>query len=427
MTKDLSKLWADEAEGYVVGGLLVDPGAYHDVAAVVTATDFRNELYRDAFEKIGEQVRAGKAVDAFIIGYPEFMELGLGVPNFTHLVEYAEQVTEFALRRQTVREATEAARDAFDLDKNVYESRVQCATKLTKFGAPGKGAVHVTKWVDDGNEYLVDIRDNPREHAGFTTGLGDLDKVFGDGLLPGMNLLMGEPGLGKTILAQQITMEQVKNDIPVAFYSGEMIWRDMFLRLLSAESKIKVSAMRKGDYWDQDWDKIIKAGEKLKGLPLWVDDPRDMTTTRLRSDLTRLKMDHGIKVMVFDYLGKLVDLKGVFKDEWKRSTELAYRLQPILVDLDIAGLIVHQTNKEGFKKPSMGGISGGGGVAFEAVCAVQIMPGEEDNLRKIINIKPPRGVEGYWHSCKLFKDPMLPMMGQVVAKDDKEQYQDYTV
>ena len=184
--------------------------------------------------------------------------------------------------------------------------------------------------------------------------------------------------------------------------------------MLSAESKVKVSTIRKGDYVTGDWEKIMEAAKRLSQLPLFVDDPQNMTTHKLRADLTRLKQQHGIKVMVFDYLGKLRDLVNEYSDEWKRTEEIAYRLQPILVELDIAGLIVHQNIKSEYGKPSMKGVAGGKGIAFEAVCAVQIVEGDTDKSRKIVNVKPPRGVEGYWHQCYLYKDPLLPRFGQVV-------------
>ncbi len=92
------------------------------------------------------------------------------------------------------------------------------------------GAVPFNRWLSDGFDMLEELSHNPREHAGLSTGLGDLDKVFGDGLLPGLNLLLGEPGLGKSILAQQIGLNLVANDVPGVFYAGEMNWKDMYLQ-----------------------------------------------------------------------------------------------------------------------------------------------------------------------------------------------------
>ena len=129
--------------------------------------------------------------------------------------------------------------------------------------------------------------------------------------------------------------------------------------------------------------------------------------------------------MVFDYLGKLVDGRGKM-EEWKRTPLISVRLQETLVELDIAGLVIHQTTKDGYKKQDMAGIAGGVGVAYEAVCAVQILKHDEDNLRKIVNIKPPRGVEGYWKYCELYKDPLYPIFG-LVEKEERYVAPDYTV
>jgi len=246
--------------------------------------------------------------------------------------------------------------------------------------------------------------------------------VFGDGLLPGANLLIGEPGLGKTILAQQIAVNIAKDKVPTAFYSAEMYWRDMYLRFMSGQARQKVSDMRKGTV---DFTGITQAMEEMGKYPLWVDDPKGMTTSELRADLIKLKAEHDIKVMVFDYLGKLVDLEGKM-EKWKRAELLMARVQDIVVELDIVGLVVHQVTKAGYDNPSMANISGGGDTQYEIVCAVQILKHDEDNLRKIVNIKPPRGVEGYWKLCELWKDPLYPRF-ELAKKEEPVMYKDYTV
>jgi hypothetical protein len=263
---------------------------------------------------------------------------------------------------------------------------------------------------------LEELSHNPRTHAGLSTGLGDLDKVFGDGLLPGLNLLLGEPGLGKSILAQQIGLNLVEADVPGVFYAGEMNWKDMYLRFMSSLSSQKVSDMRRGE---TNFTTVVQAEEDFRNKVFFVDDPKGMKTPELRADLIKLKAEHNIQWMVFDYLDDLKDFEGKVEG-WRRSEILASRLQDILVELDIAGLVIHELTKEGMGKPSMKGIAGGKKVAYRAVCAVQlcnhIADEVEENFRTVISIKAPRLVEGYKKYADLFKDPLYPRFGLAEKK-----------
>jgi len=421
--------YSKEAEEAVLGAVLINPDAYNEVKAIIQEPEYfhihRNKWVWEAFDKL---VESGQPIDLLLIteeldkkgrledigGAGYIIEIMNNVPSSLHSKHYAERVVETWERRVGITDAGQFARDCYDEDKDFDDTKLKLASKLAKGAVRNGGAVHIDNWLSDGYDILEEWSKNPRGHAGISTGLGDLDRVFGDGLLPGANLLIGEPGLGKTILAQQITVEIAKSKIPTAFYSGEMYWRDMYLRFISGQSKQKVSDLRKGDI---DFKKITRAMEEMEKYPLWVDDPKGMSTLELKADLIRLKSEHDIKCMVFDYLGKLSDYKGKMK-EWERTPLISAALQDMLVELDIAGLIIHQTTKDGYKDQDMAGIAGGVGVSYEIVCAVQILKHDEDNLRKIINVKPPRGVEGYWKICELYKDPLYPSFGEVLTEDN---------
>ncbi len=417
-----------EAEEALIGAVLINPSSYND--AIIKKPEYfyihRNMWIWQAF---GRLIDSGQPIDFLLVteeldkmgkleemgGSSYVMKLVNNVPSSLHADSYALRVADTWERREGLALANRLARDAYNEDKDFGEAKLSHATELAETSVKDGGAVHIDSWLADGREYLEERSKNPAPHAGISTGLGDLDRVFGDGLLPGANLLIGEPGLGKTILAQQITVNIAKDNVPTAFYSGEMYWRDMYLRFISGQSRQKVSDMRKGDI---NFGLIDKAMKEMSKYPLWVDDPKGMTTSELRADLIRLKAEHGIKCMVFDYLGKLVDNRGKM-DEWKRTPLISVLLQEMLVEIDIAGLVIHQVTKDGYESQDMAGIAGGVGLSYEIVCAAQILAHDEDNLRKIVNVKPPRGVEGYWKYCELFKDPLYPIFG-LVEKEDKE-------
>jgi replicative DNA helicase len=415
-----------EAERQVLGSILVDPSLMGVID--LEADEFyihRNQFVWQAFQSL---IKSKSEIDFTTVineldkngevKIDYLYEITADIPSALHAESYADIVREKAIRRKTVYDANKLVNLAYDETNDIAEERANVAVELASTRGQS-GAVHFNKWLSDGFDLLEEWSHNPREHAGLSTGLGDLDKVFGDGLLPGLNLLIGEPGLGKSILAQQIGLNFVKENIPGVFYAGEMDWKNMYLRFMSSLSSQKVSDMMRGV---TNFTSVSQAMEELEKKVFFVDDPKGMKTPELRADLIRLKAEHNIQWMVFDYLDDLKDFEGKVEG-WRRSEILASRLQDILVELDIAGLVIHELTKDGMKKPSMRGIAGGKKVAYRAVCAVQLLShiplkGEEaeENFRTVQSIKAPRLVEGYSKYADLFKDPLYPRFGLAERK-----------
>jgi replicative DNA helicase len=415
-----------EAERQVLGSILIDPSLIGVIELEVD--DFyihRNKFVWQAFQALAKDKTeidfttiSNELNKKGEVKIDYLYEITSDIPSALHAESYADIVREKAIRRKTVIDANNLVNLAYDETNDIAEERANIAIELASTRGQ-HGAVHFNKWLSDGFDMLEDLSHNPREHAGLSTGLGDLDKVFGDGLLPGLNLLLGEPGLGKSILAQQIGLNWVEDDVPGVFYAGEMSWKDMYLRFMSSLSSQKVSDMRRGE---TNFTDVVQAEENIRNKVFFVDDPKGMKTPELRADLIRLKAEHNIQWMVFDYLDDLKDFEGKVEG-WRRSEILASRLQDILVELDIAGLVIHELTKEGMGKPSMKGIAGGKKVAYRAVCAVQlcnhIADEPEDNFRTVISIKAPRLVEGYKKYADLYKNPDFPTFDLAVkgAKD----------
>ena len=411
-----------EAEESVIGAVLNNPSVY--VTIDLQSYEFYNHKHRWIWDALGKLdtidfVTVVEQLDAMghlanVGGAAYITALSNAVPSSLHAEKYAAIIREKYIRRQTIENANALARAAMNDETDIVEARATIAHDLASTTGTG-GAVHISRWLSDGFDMIEHWANNPREHAGLSTGLGDLDRVFGDGLLPGLNLLLGKPGMGKSILAQSIALNLIEQKIPGVFYAGEMDWRDMYLRIISDKSNVRVSDLRRGT---ADYNLVTTATESLNNAPFFVDDPDNMTTSALRADLTKLKIEHNIQWCVFDFLTDLSDLEGKI-DGWQRAEILASRVQSILKSLDIAGLFVHELTKWGMQQQGdMTGISGGKKVAYRATSAVAVRehlpPANEEpvaDYRTIINIKPPRLVEGYKQSCNLYKNPHYPRFG----------------
>jgi replicative DNA helicase len=184
-------------------------------------------------------------------------------------------------------------------------------------------------------------------------GLPKLDKITG-GLQKGeLFILSGEPGLGKSLLAIQIALHMGKKERPGIIYEMEMSDLQMLRRSLSSESNVPVRAMKTGYVNDSQWNEITDAIQRMETLPVYLSDSTSWTTAKLRADLTRMKVMHGIEWFVVDYLRLLKDRFDGKEPE--RIGYIASLLHEICKDLGLAGLAIQSMTKEGMK--------GGGGMA----------------------------------------------------------------
>lgn len=419
-----------EAEEAVVGGCLINPEAIDLLP--LQAEDFyihRNGWVWDAMltltreKKPVDYVTVVELLDergqlADIGGTAYITKLLNSVPSSLHVKAYADTVLSTAIRRETIQYANSLVKEAYNEAGDIIDGRARIAGQLLAVRSAG-GAKPISNLLSRGWDLMERVQDSPAILAPLSTGLPDLDEVMGGGLYPGMTFLLGETGLGKSILAQQIASNLASNNVPVAFYAGEMHWQDMYLRLMGDWAGLKTRDLRAGKI---DWNKLTEATDLYSDMPMFFDDPKNMTTAELRADLTKLVVQHGLKAMVFDFLDDLKDEEGNLKD-WERSALLATRVQDICVDLNIRGLVVHEVTKEGQQNPNKAGIAGHRKVAYRAISAFQILPyikqGEmtrdDYNLRTIKCIKENRLAPGNRPYCDLRKDPEYPRF-QSVAK-----------
>ena len=185
--------------------------------------------------------------------------------------------------------------------------------------------------------------------------------------------------------------------------------------------------MRKGWVKDDDWGTITEQSGKISETPFYVLDPKGMTTAELRADLVRLKAQHNIRWMIFDYLELLGDEYQGLKD-WERSARLARKLVLIATALDLPCLVVQKLNKSGWDiQPKLEDFSGGADLAYDVVNALVLcehIPQDgsaaDGNMRTVINVKPQRLVEQTKKACNLYKKPLIPQFEPGMRNEPKD-------
>jgi replicative DNA helicase len=329
-----------EAESSVLGGLLLDNGAWDRVADLINDTDFYRYEHRLAYSAIASLVNASKPADVVTV-YEHLQNLGKSdeagglaylnslaqyVPSAANIRRYAEIVRERAILRKLVAASDEIATNAFNPQgKAVAKILDEAEQKIFKIGEEGsrmkEGFQGMDTLVVDLLDRVQEMADNPNDITGVPTGFIDLDRMT-SGLQAGdLVVLAARPSMGKTAFAINIAEHVALNEgLPVAVFSMEMGASQLAVRIVGSIGRINQSHLRTGKLTDDEWPRLTEAIEKLRNVSLHIDETPGLTPSELRANARRLSRQCGkLGLIVVDYLQLM---SGSSSDGDNRATEL---------------------------------------------------------------------------------------------------------
>jgi replicative DNA helicase len=329
-----------EAESSVLGGLLLDNGAWDRVADLINDSDFYRYEHRLAYSAIASLVNASKPADVVTV-YEHLQNLGKAdeagglaylnslaqyVPSAANIRRYAEIVRERAILRKLVAASDEIATNAFNPQgKAVAKILDEAEQKIFKIGEEGsrmkEGFQGMDTLVVDLLDRVQEMADNPNDITGVPTGFIDLDRMT-SGLQAGdLVVLAARPSMGKTAFAINIAEHVALNEgLPVAVFSMEMGASQLAVRIVGSIGRINQSHLRTGKLTDDEWPRLTEAIEKLRNVSLHIDETPGLTPSELRANARRLSRQCGkLGLIVVDYLQLM---SGSSSDGDNRATEL---------------------------------------------------------------------------------------------------------
>jgi replicative DNA helicase len=376
----LERLINREAEMALIGSILIDPGTLDKLD--VDPTDFYLVSCREIWNSFRILEHTGKEIDYLTvtdhlsasgkledIGGASYLTRSIAmVPTSMNAQYYAGIVRELSSRRLVLRAANELANQAIDRQQPIDSTISDFAIRIPQLVRLEGGAQHMSVYAERHHARVEKMSKNPELRASYKTGYLDFDRITGGGLKPGeLMLLLGKPGLGKTIWLLQMAVQMGANHTPGAVYEMETAEEAVLDREISRQSKISVAKLETGALKEDDWDAYIRTIEKLSDpeLGVYIDFNPVWTSASIRADLTRLKARYGIKWFAVDYLKFLNDLYGV--SETERQNHISMALKRICRELNLAGVVIHSLNKNGLNSqaPNLGDMSQGADIAFD--------------------------------------------------------------
>ena len=351
-----------EAEQSVIGSMLMGREAIMTASEMLTSDDFYQRQYGIIFDAILELSNEGKAVDVVTlqnrlrekdvppeISEMEFMrDLLNTVPTSANIKHYAGIVSEKAILRRLIR-LTEEIENYCYLNRQPVEEILDTTEKkmfqLLQQRDSGD-MVPIRQVVMDTLENIEKASRTKGNVTGLPTGFTDLDYKTSGFQNSDLILVAARPSMGKTAFVLNIAQYMAfKKDLSVAIFSLEMSKQQLMNRLLSMESRVNSQSMRTGNLKDEDWSKLIESAGVIGDSNLIIDDTPGITVRELRSKCRRYKLEHGLDIIMIDYL-QLMSGGGRGSDSRQQEiSEISRSLKALARELNVPVVALSQLSR----------------------------------------------------------------------------------
>lgn len=308
-----------EAEEAVLGSLLIDPDGVLKVASFLEAEDFYRERNGWIYRAILDLHERREPADFVTLcdelerrnllqevgGASYITQLINNVPSAAYAEHYGHIVERTATLRRLIDAAGQIASLAYEEAQEVDEV-VDRAEQII-FGVAERRVRRDLVPVRQVMHEVVDRVDYLHRHQGQILGVPSgftyLDRLLGGFQKSDLIILAARPAVGKTSLSLNFALNAARRFRKVvAYFSLEMSAEQLVLRLLSTETGIDQQRLRRGEIEDHEWDVIMAAAGELSGTMLFIDDTPAMSALELRTKARRLQAEHGLDLIVVDYL-----------------------------------------------------------------------------------------------------------------------------
>jgi replicative DNA helicase len=351
-----------EAEEYVLGAMLLAPGAIGAVSEICRAEDFYRQshgrIYRAALALYGR----GEPVDAITLtdeldklgeleevgGRSRIHELAALVPASAHAGHYARIVHEMATLRGLITCGQEIADLGYDRPGEVVDlvDRAEQIVFAISQSRVSSEFTHIEQLLKESFERITALYEAGVEITGVASGFRDIDRIT-SGFQPGnLVIIAARPSMGKSALALCMAANMgVRLNIPVALFTLEMSKSEVTQRLMCSEAKVESQKLRSGKLSPEDWPRLTAACDKLARAPIYVDDTGSITMMEIRSKARRLKTrEPKLGMIIVDYLQLMTSGSSV-ENRVQEVSQISRNLKVLARDLEVPILALSQLSR----------------------------------------------------------------------------------
>jgi replicative DNA helicase len=379
-----------DVERAVLGALLIDKDAYAVVCEILRPESFyepRNQIVYSAIQQlsmneqpvdvltVAEQLAKQGHLEE--IGGPAYIaEISSRVASSAHVEYHARIVAQKSLARQLISFASDIETKAFDETIDVDDLMQQAEGSLFELSQKNmkKDYTQIDPVVSQAISVIQKAAANTDGLTGITSGYTGLDDKTSGWQPSDLVIIAGRPAMGKTAFALSMAKNiAADHRIPIAFFSLEMSNVQLVNRLISNACEISGKKILNGQLQPDEWDRLDKRVNDLIGAPLYVDDTPGLSVFELRTKARRLVREHGVKIIMIDYL-QLMNANGMrFSSRQEEVSTISRSLKGLAKELDIPILALSQLNRgvesrEGLegKRPQLSDLRESGAIEQDA-------------------------------------------------------------
>ena len=358
-----------EAEQSVVGAMLMDKDAILAASEIICGDDFYQNAYGVIFDSMVELFNEGKPVDLITlqerlkekevppeISSLEFVrDLVAAVPTSANVRYYAQIVSDKAVMRKLIKMNDELSNICYAGNEpleSVLEKTEKSVFQLLQTRNAGE-YVPIRQVVMNALEKVEKASKSKGTVTGIPTGFIDLDYKL-SGLQPSdLVLVAARPSMGKTAFVLNIAQYVAfKKDKCTAIFSLEMSKEQLVNRLFSLESQVDAQALRTGNMKDSDWEKLIEAAGIIGQSNLIIDDTPSISISELRSKCRKYKMEHGLDLIIIDYLQLMSgSVGGRSESRQQEISDISRSLKALARELNVPVIALSQLSRAVEQRP----------------------------------------------------------------------------
>ncbi len=351
----------EEAERCVLGAAMLSKDAMFDVIEEVKADDFYNENHKEIFNAIMDLYRDNKPVDMLTVceelktkkalemvgGRAYIAALTTEVPSTTNAGEYAKIVSEKASLRALINTAEDIMNKGYEGKDDTQDILNFAESGIFQIGQKRQKSDYTP--IQDvllRNVEIIDANSrNQGKTVGIPTGFKDLDNLTSGLHRSDLIILAARPAMGKTAFALNIAQQTAtKAGASVLIFSLEMSKEQLGQRLLAIQARVEMQKLKTGSLERKDWDRLNMALDELHSSKIFIDDTPGVSIMEMRNKCRRLKAEHGLDLVVIDYL-QLMQGDGRSDNRQQEISAISRNLKLLAREMDCPVIVLSQLSR----------------------------------------------------------------------------------
>jgi replicative DNA helicase len=358
-----------EAEQSILGGILIENDAINKVTEIVTPDDFYRDAHRKIYNALINLTERDEPADLVTLtnelrklnqldtigGASYIASLIDSVPTAANIEYYAKIVKEKAILRKLIQTSTEIITQSYD-DRSDVETFVDEAERAIFQISERRvkpSFYPIREIVKQSFKTIERLFEKKELVTGVPSGFRELDQKTAGFQPSDLIIVAGRPGMGKTAFCLNIAQyAAIEKKIPIAIFSLEMSKEQLVIRMLCSEARVEGTKLRTGFLIESDWPRLTLAAGNLSEASIFIDDSAALSVLELRAKARRLKAEHGLGMIVVDYLQLM---KGRLRAESRQQeiSEISRSLKALAKDLNVPVMAVSQLSRRTEERQGM--------------------------------------------------------------------------